>query len=116
YHRLNFNCPIAIDDNFLPNTWVMWNYFNKDGSVQRTERFETGDKILGKGMYCHEYLIKNNWTRFENFDVLGANNLFYYERRKLNNEKVSEILNNFYSSNKLDLPTTNKFLDHKNIK
>jgi len=116
YHRLNFNCPIAIDDNFLPNTWVMWNYFNKDGSIQRTERFETGDKILGKGMYCHEYLIKNDWTRFENFDVLGANNLFYYERRKLNNEKVSEILNNFYSSNKLDLPTTNKFLDHKNIK
>lgn len=115
YDRINPECPIAIDDNFLPNTYIMWNYFDSDGNITRTERFETYDKIMGKGMYCHDFLIKNNWKRFESFDVVGANNIFYYERSKLTIDEVKCILDNFYSKNKTDLPNSKTFTDIKNI-
>lgn len=81
YYRINADCSIAIDDNFLPNTYVMWNYYDNEGRTIKTERFETYDKILGKGMYCHDFLIKENWHRFENLDVAGGNNIFYYEKK-----------------------------------
>jgi len=115
YYKINNECPIAIDDNFLPNTFIMWNYFDSNGNIAKTERFETYDKILGKGMYCHEFLIKNNWKRFEKFDVAGANNLFYYERQKLSFGQVKNILDNFYSKNKTDLPEPKSFTGIQNI-
>jgi len=64
-------------------------------------------------MYCHEFLIKNNWKRFEKFDVAGANNLFYYERQKLSFGQVKNILSDFYNRNKITLSQP-KFLDYVN--
>lgn len=116
YNDINKDCCIAIDDNFLPNTYIMWNYYNDAGEIIETKRFETGNKILGKGMYCHDFLINRGWKRFKRFDVCGANNLFYYERDRLNFNRVSRILNNFYSKNRIEkYPMTNDFLNLKNI-
>lgn len=99
YYKLNNTCSIAIDDNFLPRTFVMWNSFDEKGNIIKTEKFETNDKIIGKGMYCDEFLLKENWTRFDDFTIVGANNLFYYEKQKLTVSDVTSILNNFYRKN-----------------
>jgi hypothetical protein len=73
YNELNKNCLIAIDDNYLPNTWIDWRW--NDG---RIERFETKDRLIGKGMFCHDFLVKNDWIRDDS--VLSAgHNLFLYK-------------------------------------
>lgn len=73
YNKLNKNCLIAIDDNFLPGTWIDWRW--DDG---RLERFETKDKLIGKAMFCHDFLIKNDWIRDDS--VLSAgHNIFLYK-------------------------------------
>ena len=50
------NCLIAIDDNYLPGNWVQWNW--DDGT---NEIFEIKEKLIGKGMFCDDFLIKNDW-------------------------------------------------------
>lgn len=81
YDNLNKSCGIAIDDNYLPETWVMWNYHdNSSGRILGSTRFETGDKIVGKGTYCHNFLTERGWKRLTELDVVG-NNLFYYENQ-----------------------------------
>lgn len=81
YENLDKKCGIAIDDNYLPGTWVMWNWYNPDGSIRESKRFETEDKIVGKGTYCHNFLTERGWKRLTELDVLWANNLFYYENQ-----------------------------------
>lgn len=115
YDRLATSCPIAIDDNFLPNTYVIWEWYNPDGSVKSTERFETGNGILGKGQYCHSFLIERGWKRNTSFDFHGENNLFFYEREKLSLEDVKKTLRDFYSKNAIVKPITDKFQSIKNI-
>ena len=73
YNRINKNCLIAIDDNFLPGTWVDWIW--NDG---RKERFETKEKIIGKGMYCDDFLIKNDWIRDDSI-ICSGHNVFLYK-------------------------------------
>ena len=75
YNDLNKNCLIAIDDNFLPNTWVNWLW--SDG---RTEIFETKDKLIGKGMFCHDFLIKNDWIRDDSI-ICPGHNIFLYKHK-----------------------------------
>lgn len=80
YDNLDKKCGIAIDDNYLPGTWIMWNWYNSDGSIRESKRFETEDKIVGKGTYCHNFLTERGWKRLTELDVVG-HNLFYYENQ-----------------------------------
>ena len=73
YNRINKNCLIAIDDNFLPGTWVDWRWDN--GNI---ERFETKEKLIGKGMYCDDFLIKNDWIRDDSI-ICSGHNVFLYK-------------------------------------
>lgn len=73
YDDLNDNCLIAIDDNYLPGTWIQWNWDNG-----KTEIFETKDKLIGKGMFCHDFLIKNDWVRDDSV-ICGGHNVFLYK-------------------------------------
>ena len=75
YTRINKNCLIAIDDNYLPGNWIKWNW--DDG---RSEIFETKDKLIGKGMYCHDFLIKNDWIRDGSILCCGVNVFLYYHK------------------------------------
>jgi SAM-dependent methyltransferase len=74
YENLNENCLIAIDDNYLPGTWIQWNWDNG-----KKEIFETKDKLIGKGMFCDDFLIKNNWIRDDSVVYSGENNVFLYK-------------------------------------
>jgi hypothetical protein len=74
YENLNENCLIAIDDNYLPGTWIQWNWDNG-----KKEIFETKDKLIGKGMFCDDFLIKNNWIRDDSVVCSGENNVFLYK-------------------------------------
>jgi hypothetical protein len=73
YNKINKNCLIAIDDNFLPGTWVDWRWDN--GNI---ERFETKEKLIGKGMFCDDFLIKNDWIRDDSI-LCGGHNIFLYK-------------------------------------
>ena len=84
YDRINSDCGIGIDDNFLPGCWVDWNWFNPDGSIVRTQRIDVVDSVKGKGQYCDKKLIKEGWKRFFEFDQGSGSNVFYYE--KINNK------------------------------
>ena len=75
YNRINKNCLIAIDDNFLPGVWVDWAW--DDG---RVERFETKEKLIGKGMFCDDFLIKNDWIRDDSILCAGRN-VFLYKHK-----------------------------------
>ena len=75
--KINPNCLIAIDDNFLPNTWIQWNW--DDG---KSEIFETKDKLIGKGMFCNEFLLQNGWMLENEILEHGANNIFLYKLKK----------------------------------
>jgi len=76
FERINPDCWVAIDDNFLPNTWIDWIW--SDG---RRQIFETKDKTIGKGMFCHDFLIKNDWIRDESVLFQGINNIFLYKSK-----------------------------------
>jgi hypothetical protein len=75
YKDINKNCLIAIDDNYLPGTWVQWIWDN--GTV---EIFETKDKLIGKGMFCHDFLIKNDWIRDDSI-LCAGHNMFLYKHK-----------------------------------
>ena len=115
YNRLNDDCGVGIDDNFLPNCWVEWNTYDGNGSTINKERFDIVDNPKGKAEYCHPKLIGKGWRRFTEFDDFPNNSLFYYERQKLTSDKVQEILNNFYNKNKIQKPKTKNFLNYTNI-
>jgi len=74
YPYLNENCIVAIDDNYLPNTWISWTF--SDG---KTERFETKDNILGKGMYCDGFLKNFGWTKYDKNLFFENQNVFMYK-------------------------------------
>ena len=73
FYRVNNNSFIAIDDNYMPNTWV--ELFFLDG---RKEIFQTNDKTVGKGVDCHDFLIEKSWTRHDDIVFTGNNNVFLY--------------------------------------
>lgn len=115
YNRINDDCGIGIDDNFLPNCWVQWNHFDSNGSIIKSEKFDVVDKPRGKAEYCHPKLISKGWRRFIEFDDYPNSNLFYYERSKFSVSQVNKILEDFYNKNNQSKPKTNKFLTFKNI-
>jgi len=72
FHRMNPHAWIAIDDNFLPGTWIEWKKNNK------IFRFETNEKIVGKGSYCDSYLKNCDFQRDETVVIPGERNIFLY--------------------------------------
>ena len=59
--RVSPTAIISVDDNYMPKTWVDWILLNPDGSRGKVERIHTKDKILGKGTFIHERLLKEGW-------------------------------------------------------
>jgi len=72
--RVNKNTWIAIDDNYMPDTWIEW---ITEGGAKK-EIIQTGDKIIGKGTYCDVFLKDNAWTRDEEVIISGDRNIFLY--------------------------------------
>jgi hypothetical protein len=46
---------ILVDDNFLKDTWVNWNYYNNNGVVVNSERIDITYDIVGKGSMIYHY-------------------------------------------------------------
>ena len=65
-------CLIAIDDNYFPGNWVQWIW--SDG---REEIFEVKDKLIGKGMFCHNFLLNDGWKLDDSVRSHGHNVLLY---------------------------------------
>jgi FkbM family methyltransferase len=85
YPKLSKECGVAIDDNYIENTYVTWDWYDVSGQVRSTDRCEIdGNSMIGKGMYCNDFLLSRGWNRFKEFDIQGLNCLFYYENQKLN--------------------------------
>ena len=74
-NRLDNKAWIAIDDNYLPNTSIQWNW-DHGGS----EIFETKEKIIGKGAYCDNFLLQNGWIKDDSILFYGQNNVFLYQK------------------------------------
>lgn len=79
YTKLSNDCIVAIDDNYLPYTEIYWNWFNNDGSINRTETFYTNNTIIGKGRLCNEFLQNQGWKLIEEININGYSNTFTYK-------------------------------------
>jgi len=79
YDSISEKTIIAVDDNFGPNTFVYYNWLNKDGSIRRTEKVETKNTTIGKGAYVDLFLTANKWKRHAEFDEPHQQNLYCYE-------------------------------------
>lgn len=76
YIKINkANCFIAIDDNYFPGSWIKWHWC--DG---RIEIFETKDKFIGKGIFCNDFLSKNDWIIDDSLFSAG-HNVFLYKHK-----------------------------------
>jgi len=114
YDRLSDDVIIAVDDNYLPNTIVRWNWMDEDGKITGSKLFSTEDKIIGKGMYIHDFLTNHGWKRMDKFDIPHDNNVLYYERSEIPKERVKSILNKFYKKQSTNKPIVKPF-NHKLI-
>jgi hypothetical protein len=72
---------IGVDDNFLPNTSIYWNWLDDQGNILSTQTVDTGNSIIGKGTLVDRFLLDNNWKKLQNLYV-GESNLFLYEKPK----------------------------------
>lgn len=77
FYRINDKSFIAIDDNFMPNTWVEYNFSDGNQKI-----FETKDKTVGKGVDCHDFLMEKDWIRHDDIIFQGNNNVFLYSFEK----------------------------------
>ncbi len=80
YKRLPQDVIVSVDDNFLPNTWVMWNTFNHLGEVVESTKYDVGSRILGKGTLIDCFLLQEGWKRVDDFLHLDTVHLLTYER------------------------------------
>ncbi len=76
--RVSPNVVIAVDDNFLPGTWVDWLNLDKAGNVIKKERVQSGSSILGKATLINDFLLKKGWRREETLDKPAVKNVFAY--------------------------------------
>jgi hypothetical protein len=75
---VNANALICVDDNWLPNIWVEWNWYDDDGAFIDSKRIKSGDDIMGKGRLINKHLLSNNWTRITKLDEPTEQNAFVY--------------------------------------
>ena len=81
YFRLSKNCILAVDDNFLPNTYIKWYFLNPDGTPYKIDKIPSGKDGIGKGKKINTFLLNNGWERHSENDIPGENNLFFYHRK-----------------------------------
>jgi hypothetical protein len=79
YNCINDETTIAVDDNLGPNSWVDFHWLNDDKSIDRTERIETKDRIIGKSGYIDPFLIANGWKRRKELEKQHENSIYCYE-------------------------------------
>ena len=75
---VNPNAIICVDDNWLPNIWVEWKWYDDDGAFVDSKRVDSGDDIMGKGRLANKHLLSNNWTRVTELDKPLEQNAFVY--------------------------------------
>jgi hypothetical protein len=81
YDHLSDDVLIGVDDNFLPGTFIHWNWYSDtDGSLLSTEIFETGSSTVGKGLLIDRFLTEQGWHRLDNL-VTGEKNIFLFQKR-----------------------------------
>lgn len=80
YYRLSNDVIIAVDDNYISGSYVMWNWLNTNGEIVKEERVEVGKDGIGKGMLIDIFLRARNWKRMDNLIHVGSNNIFCYGR------------------------------------
>jgi hypothetical protein len=107
YDYLTDDVIVTVDDNYPPNTTIMWKTFRGDTHI-KNEHIYTENKIIGKGSLIHPFLLNSGWVRHDEFLVPHSNSLYCYERHenfeicRLNKEYIREILHNFYFNYKED--------------
>lgn len=101
YKRVSPTVFIAVDDNFLPHHWIMWNWMDSNGNVLSSERFESGNRILGKGTLIDCFLLQEGWKRMDDFLHVDSVHLLGYDKQ-FSKEHVRKILANFYDSKTTD--------------
>jgi hypothetical protein len=81
YSRLSDDVILSVDDNFLPNSWVEWETYDKDtGEVIDRTRYDIGNRILGKGTLIDLFLLQEGWKRYDDFLHIDTVHLLTYER------------------------------------
>lgn len=80
YKRLAKDVIVSVDDNFLPNTWVIWNTYNEVGETIDATRYDIGRRLLGKGTLIDCFLLQEGWTRLDDFLSLDTVHMLTYER------------------------------------
>lgn len=80
YKRLAKDVIVSVDDNFLPNTWVIWNTYNEVGETIDATRYDIGCRLLGKGTLIDCFLLQEGWTRLDDFLSLDTVHMLTYER------------------------------------
>lgn len=83
YKRLRQDVYLAVDDNFLPNSWIRWDTMDKEGNVINETRFDVGPyRVLGKGTLIDCFLKEQGWILTPDLSYLGAGHSYVlsYER------------------------------------
>ena len=74
YKRLRHDVYLAVNDNFLPGSWIEWWGFADGGSenVVSKTRYDVGPfRVLGKGTLIDCFLLSNGWRRNDELLNLG---------------------------------------------
>lgn len=80
YKRLSDEVIISVDDNYMPNTWVVWNTYNHLGETIDSTRYDVRNRLLGKGTLIDCFLHQENWKRVDDFLPLDTVQMLTYER------------------------------------
>jgi predicted O-methyltransferase YrrM len=76
YDLLKEETIIAVDDNFMPNTLIYWNWENGEQTI-----FDTKENLVGKGLLIDRFLRERNW-KFAFEPKQGISNIFTYIKEK----------------------------------
>jgi predicted O-methyltransferase YrrM len=77
YDDISENAIVSIDDNFLPQTTVYWNFASGE-----TAEFDTKDQIVGKGTLIERFLRDQGWKKLST-DVPGMTNIFTFTKTRI---------------------------------
>ena len=83
FDNINDKCFVAIDDNYLPGSWVLWDHLDVKGNIIKQEKIVIKDNLAGKGQYCESFLIKNGWIRNKSINLVGVINVLLYQKAEI---------------------------------
>jgi len=83
YKRLRDDVYLAVDDNYLPNSWIRWDTYIDGVCVDQTKYDVSPFRFLGKGTLIDCFLMDNNWKRNDEMLNLGHDHCYIlaYERK-----------------------------------